>query len=173
MTHLIVLTGSSGVGKSALARALQEELLPEQWLHFSVDTIFYCLPVSVTQRVDQNNDRSMVNAGSVVASALACARTLLDAGHKVVYDAVVANKNGASRLLSAFHGYSPMVVELTCTWDEIKRRTQERGDRTLQEAEVGFKNGRGHLTAHHVFDTTMTTPEQIARRLTAILRAAS
>jgi chloramphenicol 3-O phosphotransferase len=171
MSRLVVLVGSSGVGKSTLARALQEELLPEQWLHFSVDTIFYCLPQSVTLRVDQDNDRSLINPGSVVASALACTRTLLGEGHKVIYDAVVASNKGASRLLCAFEGHDPIVVELTCAWKEIERRTRERGDRTLEEAELGFRSARGHLAAHHSFDTTETKPEEIARRLAAAMRA--
>ena len=172
MTNLIVLVGSSGVGKSTLARALQEQLLPEQWLHFSVDTVFYCLPASVTQRVDQEGDRNLVNPGFIVASALACARTLLDEGNKVIYDAVVASEKGASRLLKAFDEHRPVVVELTCAWSEIERRTHERGDRTLEEAQVGFRNARGHIVPHHTLDTTAATPEQVARRLTAALLAA-
>src|ERR1043165_8335450 len=110
---LVVIIGSSGVGKSTLARALQEELLPDIWLHFSIDSIFYCLPRSVVLRVDELNDHSSVDSHAIVASAYACANTLLDLGHKVLFDAVVLNKNGAQQMLDAFAGSEPLLVELT------------------------------------------------------------
>lgn len=173
MTKLIVLVGSSGVGKSSLARALQEQLLPQLWFHFSVDTLFYCLPASVTRRADRDNDWSALSPGQVVGGALASARALLEAGNNVIYDAVVASEIGARRLLQAFEGHHPCVVELTCSWDEIARRTMQRGDRTLQEAERGFRHARGHLAAHHALDTTAATPEQLAVRLAGLLRASA
>ena len=45
--RLIVIEGGSGTGKSSLAGSLQERFQPQQWLHFSVDTLLYCLPGSV------------------------------------------------------------------------------------------------------------------------------
>lgn len=171
MSSLIVVTGSSGVGKSTLARALQEQLLPEQWLHFSVDTLFYCLPASVTQRVDQHNDGSQMSGPSVVASALACVRTLLEKGHKVIYDAVVVSDKGASGLMGALLDHDPFIVELTCGWEEIERRTRARGDRTVEEAQMGFRHARGHLQPHHSFDTTAAAPDQIAKHLAALFRS--
>jgi predicted kinase len=72
------------VGKSGLARALQEELLPEHCLHFSVDSIFYCLPRSIVLRVDKQNDHSAVDSRVIIEAAYACARTLLNLGHRIV-----------------------------------------------------------------------------------------
>src|SRR4030095_6738086 len=150
---LVVITGSSGVGKSTLARALQERLLPDRWLHFSVDTIFYCLPRSVVLRADQQNDWSLVDSRAIVSAAYACTRTLLDLGHRVIFDAVILTENGAKELLRAFDGLDPLLVELTCSWNEIERRTIARGDRTLAEAEHGYRNAGGYLKADHVFDS--------------------
>ena len=167
---LIVITGSSGVGKSTLARALQEELLPDQWLHFSVDTIFYCLPRSVVLRVDHENDRSLVDAKAIVTGAYACARTLLDLAHKVIFDAVILTEKGAQEMLRAFDGFDPLLVELTCSWEEIEKRTLARGDRTLAEAEHGYRNAGGRLDAHYTFDSTSASAEQIAAQIATIVR---
>lgn len=171
--RLVVITGSSGVGKSSLARALQEDLLPDQWLHFSFDTLFYCLPNSIVLRVDQHNDRSLVDSRGIAASSHACVRTLLDRGHGVIFDAVIMSENGAKGLLQAFEGLEPMYVALTCSWVQIRNRTLARGDRTLEEAEFGFKNAGGHLRAHHTFDTTSATAEEIAARLAVHVRASA
>lgn len=160
--QLVVITGSSGVGKSATAQALQELLLPEQWLHFSVDTLFYCLPPSVTQRVDQHNDHTAVDAKALIKTTYACALTLLSLGHKVIIDAVILSERGASELHDAFSGFDPFYVDLRCSLDEIRRRTQMRGDRTLEEAEHGHRHALGHLLAHHTVDTTSMSAQAAA-----------
>jgi chloramphenicol 3-O phosphotransferase len=168
--NLIVITGSSGVGKSSLAQALQEELLPDQWLHFSVDSLFYCLPRSIVLKVDKYNDRSLVDSKSIVRSAYACVRTLLDQGHKVIFDTVIMSETGAKRLLAAFAELDPILVELTCSWEEIKNRTLARGDRTLAEAEHGYENAGGHLKVHHTFESTDASAQQIAAQLAMHVR---
>jgi chloramphenicol 3-O phosphotransferase len=168
--RLIVITGSSGVGKSSLAQALQEELLPDQWLHFSVDSLFYCLPRSIVHRVDQHNDRSLLDTKSIVTSSHACVRTLLDQGHPVIFDTVIMSQKGAKGLLAAFEGFEPLLVALTCSWEEIKRRTLARGDRTIEEAEHGYRNAGGHLCCHRTFDSTNASVEQLAVQLAVHVR---
>ena len=167
---LVVVTGSSGVGKSTLAKVLQEELLPEHWLHFSADTLFYCLPQSVTLKIDQENAWHLADWKKLSGSAHACVSTLLERGYKVIFDTVIMSDSGAQALLAAFSEMSPLLVELTCSWDEIKKRTLTRGDRTLEEAERGYKNAGGHLSAHHKFDTTGASMQEIARQLSAHVR---
>jgi chloramphenicol 3-O phosphotransferase len=167
---LIIITGSSGVGKSTLARELQEELLPDQWLHFSVDSIFYSLPPSVVVRVDQHNDRTLVDSKAIVMASHACTKTLLDLGHRVIFDTVIVTERGAQSMLGRLHMFDPLLVELTCSWDMIRQRTLARGDRTLAEAENGYRNAPGHLKAHHTFDSTSTSAKEIAAQLAAHIR---
>lgn len=162
---LIVITGSSGAGKSSLARALQEELLPAPWLYFSADTLFYCLPPSVVERVDQHNDRTGFDANALVASAHACVRTLLDRGQLLIFDAVVLSPKGEAALAAAFDAYQPLRVSLVCDWDEIERRTLARGDRTLEEARHGFQHAIRPASTPHHFDTTNRSAREIAVEL--------
>jgi hypothetical protein len=72
--------------------------------------------------------------------------------------------------LAAFAGYEPILVALTCSWVEIKKRTLARGDRTLAEAEHGYKSAGGHLRVHHTFESTGTSSRQIAEQLAAHVR---
>ena len=171
--NLIVISGSSGVGKSTLARALQERFLPAQWLHFSVDSIFYCLPRSIVERVDQHNEHGLVDSKAIVAAAYAATCTLLDLGHRVIFDAVILSENGAERMTSEFGRFDPLLVELTCSWEEIQTRTLARGDRTIAEAEHGYRHAGGHLKFHHTFDTTSTSAAEVSRLLVARLQAAT
>jgi len=82
---------------------------------------------------------------------------------------VVMTERRARELLLAFQTHSPVLVRLTCTWEETKRRTVARGDRTLAEAERGFKTSGLHLVADHVVETTNRTPRELADALASSL----
>ena len=168
--NLIVVTGGSSTGKSTLGKALQEALLPEVWLHFSIDSLLYCLPQTILDRANQKNDWSSVDTALVSSSAYACVNVLLNAGHRVIFDCVVLTENRAQAMLSAFQEHSPILVGLSCAWEEIERRTLARGDRTLAEAEYGFKNAVARLAYDYTFDTTHLPSEVIAKQLVQRLR---
>jgi chloramphenicol 3-O-phosphotransferase len=168
---LIVISGGSGTGKSTLCRALQEALLPDVWLHFSVDSILYCLPQSILDCANQKNDWSSVDIQLICSSAYACVNVLLSSGHRVIFDSVVLTEKRGHAMQSAFQEHHPILVGLTCSWEEIKKRTLQRGDRTLAEAEYGFRNAGNHLPHDYSFETTNITPEVIASHLVQRLRA--
>ncbi|HEU5295475.1 MAG TPA: AAA family ATPase [Burkholderiaceae bacterium] len=169
-SNLIVVSGGSGTGKSTLCKALQEALLPQAWLHFSVDTVLYCLPQSTLDRANRMNDWSCVDP-QLIGSAYACVSVLLGAGHRVIFDCVVFSERRARELLNVFQDHRPILVGLSCSWEEIQRRTAARGDRTLAEAELGFRNAGKHLKHDYTFETTHTPPEVIASQLADRLRA--
>ncbi|RVU47074.1 hypothetical protein EOE66_04720 [Rubrivivax rivuli] len=169
--QLILIVGSSGVGKSTLAQALQEELLPKQWIRFSPDAIQGCLPASVVKRVNALNDHTAVDWHSINAAAYACAAVLLQQGHSVIFDTVIMTPAGAKQLLTALGSFNPLIVELHASWHSITERTLARGDRTLEEADHGFRKCRGHITAHLVYDTTDIQPEQLASQIAGHIRS--
>ena len=160
--QLIVLVGGSGTGKSTLARALQEQLLPEQWLHFSMDTVLYCLPPSVVDAANSRNDWSCIDVPAVRRTALSCLRALLTAGNRVIFDCVVMTERGARDLVLQVHRDQPLFVAVTCSWQETRRRTLQRGDRTVEEAEHGFNTAGQHLATDCSVDTTQLSPDAAA-----------
>ncbi len=85
----IIICGPSGAGKTSLAKAVQEALLPAMWLAISVDSIFYSLPESVVERCNLKNDWSGVDASAICSGALACLQALVQTGNRVIFDAVV------------------------------------------------------------------------------------
>jgi chloramphenicol 3-O phosphotransferase len=169
--QFIVLTGGSGTGKSTLARALQEQLLSDQWLHFSTDSILYCLPQSTLDAANNRNDWSKIDVQGVRRSAYACLRTLLEAGNRVIFDCVVMTDGGARELLVALRDFRPLLIGLTCTWEEIKRRTVTRGNRTVEEAEHGFRTSGHHLDPDRTIDTTSRDPADVTREVLSMLRS--
>ena len=132
--NTIILTSSSGAGKTSLAQALQEELLPSVWLHFSLDTIIYSLPKSVLERCNKQNDWSGVDAGALYAGALSCLTSLIHSGNNIIFDMVLTNENQASQLQLALSGTDYHSFHLHSDWETIKDRTIKRADRTLEEA---------------------------------------
>jgi chloramphenicol 3-O phosphotransferase len=171
LPRLIVIEGGSGTGKTSLARALQERLLPHQWLAFCPDTILGCLPRSIVERAAPLDDPSGIDGRAIFGAAYACVNALLSAGNRVIFDCVVTNEQGARKLLSAFAAHDPIHIHLTCRWDEISRRTLARGDRTLEEAEHGLKTSGLHLVADHDIDTTGRAPDELAEALADSLAA--
>jgi len=90
---------------------------------------------------------------------------LLTSGHKVVFDCVISTEVGARNLLLALKDFPAVFVGLTCSWEETKRRTLARGDRTVEEAEYGFKNGVVHLALDYTIDTTTLSVQSVTEIL--------
>jgi chloramphenicol 3-O phosphotransferase len=164
-TNLIFIIGGSGTGKTTLARALQERLLPDQWFHFSPDTILYCLPKSIVDRADFLNDWSAIDTKLINELAYGCVRNTLRSGARVVFDCVVMTERRARQLLAAFAASDPFLVRTTCAWDELVRRTKVRRDRTLEEVRRGFETGGQFLEPDCVLDTTASPPSSLVDEL--------
>lgn len=160
---IIVLDGPSGVGKTALAKAMQEELLPDLWMNFSIDSLVYALPDSVLERCNKYNDWSSVNSNALFLSAFSCVNGIAKNGNSVIFDIVITDEDRADELRNAFSECEFVVVGVFCEWGEIKRRTMDRGDRTLREAEYGFNNSPKYFRYDVIVNTTSITPLEAAR----------
>jgi chloramphenicol 3-O phosphotransferase len=168
---IIILDGPSGVGKSSIAHALQEALLPEVWLSFAMDTILYTLPPSLLERINQHNDWSSLDFPVIMAGALASLRALADAGNRVIFDTTLSTPESATELLDALRGLPVASVAIHCAWQEIERRSLQRGDRTVEEARRGFEASPKHLRYDISVDTTTLSPAAAATEIISSLRA--
>jgi len=160
-TNLIVIIGGSGTGKTTLARALQERFLPDPWFHFSTDTLLYCLPKTIVDQADLTNNWSAIDLEQINRLAYSCVHEALRSGACVVFDCVVMTERRARKLLAAFAESDPFLVETTCAWDELVRRTTVRGDRTLEEVRRGFETGGRFLEPDRVLDTSASSPASL------------
>ncbi len=162
--RLILLDGCSGAGKSTLVPSLQEALLPEIWLGFSMDTLIYLLPPSVLQRCNLADDWSGVDGRALGAAALKCVQTLLDQGQRVIFDLVVPSGRFATEFLATVEAHPKLIIGLDCPWEEIKRRTLQRADRSLAEAERTWKMHLKFLSHDLILDTSTLTPAEAATK---------
>ena len=161
--ELIILDGPSSAGKTSLAKALQEELLPEIWLNFSIDHVIDAFPNSILEKCAVN-DWSDVDDDLLFAGTFSCVKGLLRSGYPVIFDAVISTKQTANQTIEAFLSHTAFFIAVRCDWEEIRRRTISRVDRTLEEAEYGFKTSPRHLNYNFRVDTTKLSPEDAARR---------
>lgn len=108
---------------------------------------------------------------AITAGALASLRDLGNAGNRVIFDTKLSTPEAAAELMNAFR--SPVVasVAITCEWEEIERRTIQRGDRTIEEARAGFEATMKHLPYDVTVDTTTKSPEETDRQINRELSA--
>ena len=164
-TNLIVIIGGSGTGKTTLAQALQERLLPDPWFHLSPDTLLYCLPKTIVDQADFDNNWSAIDTKLINELAYGCVREALRSRARVVFDCVVMTEQRSRQLLAAFVESDPFLVGTTCAWDELVRRAKARGDRTIEEVRRGFETGGQFLEPDCVLDTTVSPPASLVEEL--------
>ncbi|MGF1770622.1 chloramphenicol phosphotransferase CPT family protein [Enterovibrio makurazakiensis] len=160
--NLIVLDGPSGAGKTTLSKALQETLLPENWLYLSIDTLVYTLPSSILERCNQENDWQSVDADTLFKGVFACVDALVNAGNKVIFDAVISTPTRALQMDLAFEQHQRFYVGVNCELSELERRTRLRGDRTLEEVRHGFATSPLHLQYDLEIDSTSMSVSDLA-----------
>jgi chloramphenicol 3-O phosphotransferase len=173
MASVIVLNGTSSSGKTTVARAFQE-LAPQLFLNFSIDTILYALPPDALDRVKRGADIPDLPLPGLVRGFYACVRELLALGHNLVIDHAVTAPYHAELLRAAIAGHDALLVGLDCPADVLRRRETDRGDRRPGLAEQQRSRVHSLLTYDLFFDTSELGAEEIARRiLEAMMRLKS
>lgn len=139
--QVIVLNGGSSAGKSTLARTLQE-LLPETWLTFGVDTFIEALP----GRGDSSKSGITFSSWGIFTVTESYSQledawyealhTLVQAGASIILDEILlSGAMGQRRLRAAFSGVHLTWVGVRCDPAVAAAREEARGDRTPGMAE--------------------------------------
>jgi len=167
MATIVVLNGTSSSGKTSIARAFQEQILPRVFLNISIDTILYALPESAIGRIKRGDDISDLRFRELVRAFCACVRTLADLGHDLVIDHAVVSEQEAEMLMAAVSGHRVLMVGLECPVEVLEARERDRGDRVRGLAAKQCE--RIHRWLHYdlMIDTSAMTPAEAARRIIA------
>ncbi len=163
--QIICLNGTSSAGKTAIAKQLQEKLLPTIYLNFSIDSILYTLPPSALDRMTHGQDIADLNYPHLVGSFNACVARLVELGHFLVIDNAMDRTEHVIDLLERVQGYSILLVGVHCSLEELNRRERQRQDRTIGEAAAQFDRVHRGLMYDVEVDSSTQGPAELASEI--------
>jgi chloramphenicol 3-O phosphotransferase len=167
---VILLNGTSSSGKTSIAKALQERLLPRIFLNFSIDSVLYALPPSALKRMTSGQDISDLNFWNLVRSYYGCANALARQGNNLILDDAVTEEGVAKELMASIGGFRTCLVGVHCDLTELTRRERGRGDRTIGEAEWQFAKVHQHLRYDFEVDSTRESVGELAGDIVGYLK---
>ncbi len=166
LPQVIVLNGSSSSGKTAVAKLLQE-MLPQQYLNFSIDSVLYSLPASDLQQMQAGIEitRPGYDWPSLVRGYHYCLPALLQAGCRLLVDHAWCERGEKRELLTELAGYSVALVGVYCNSEVAMAREQARKDRAI--GLVAWQSERVHQDMQYDLniDTTSMSPQAAAEKL--------
>jgi chloramphenicol 3-O phosphotransferase len=185
---LIIVNGGSSAGKTSLAKAFQDLMLPKTWLLLGIDIFWLSLPpreldLERVERAyyswDVHNeggkeyfritpgpllDRTMFGRYRAIAQ-------FLELGMNVIADDVIWKREWLLDALRVFEPYRVFFVGVFVSDDEGARRETARGDR-----HPGWDRGSARFAHHDAIydlriDTTFESPAQAAADLRRALES--
>lgn len=176
MTQMIVLNGGSSSGKSGIARCLQE-VLPDPWLSFGVDTLVEAMPASI-----RTSDAGIVFApdGEVIVGPefrtletawIEGLATMARAGARIIVDEVfLGGAASQQRWQQALGGLHVLWVGVRCDTTIAAGREIARGDRVAGMAVSQADAVHRGLFYDLEVDTTHTESMECARTIVTQLK---
>ncbi|PML82071.1 chloramphenicol phosphotransferase CPT family protein [Enterovibrio norvegicus] len=169
--NVIVLNGTGSAGKTSIAKSLIE-MLPRQYLNFSIDSVLYALPPSDLQKMMDGKaiTRDGYNYSTLIEGYHQAASGLAKAGCFLILDNAWTLPTEKLNMLNALSGFSVCLVGVKCDLRETSERERQRGDRAIGLAESEFNLVHQHLTYDIELDTTFASAEQAAKNLLVYLK---
>ena len=173
--RVIILNGVGSVGKSSIARALQE-LAPETWLHVPMDAFLDMLPARYMDhpeglrfiRHHTSPPEVEIVCGPAVDRLLAGMRAsvaaLARAGNNVIVDDVLIDEDGSAYRF-ALVGLEVLWVGVMAPLDVIEAREKLRGDRDIGLARWQYPRVHRNMPYDLAVDASRSTPAEIARQI--------
>lgn len=180
MATVIILNGISSVGKTTLAKAIQQAAAGD-FLHLSMDGFMAMLPDGREFAADwfpaqhgEVDGRPLVaiENGPLGAKLLASMRKtvaeLADSGFDVVVDEVCKAPEIAD-YRQRLAGHRLHVVKVTADLAEVERRERERGDRLIGLAREQGSHLHNGIDYDQVVDTGTRLADECAREILGVL----
>ncbi len=182
-TSVIFLNGPTSVGKSSIARILQEKLLPKPYMYLSIDLIIDMMPHGINnwegQKVSEGfwweitNDHSgqiaELQIGSyaqkVCDSFKDVALTLLNNGHNLIIDDVCLRPNSFSSWKTDLLGFKTLYVGLSAPLEVLEKRETERPDRINGSARAQQELVHLGNTYDLSLDTSVLSPDDCSKKI--------
>ncbi|MFV8184464.1 chloramphenicol phosphotransferase CPT [Streptomyces sp. AF1B] len=174
-TQVIVLNGGSSSGKSGILRCLQE-VLPDPWLAFAIDTFVDSLPASLRAAlvspdggVSVGPDFTTLQTAwrkGAAATARAGARIIVD-------DVFLGGPHSQEEWRAVLDGLDVLWVGVRCEADVAEGREIARGDRAHGMARKQAELAHEGVVYDMEVDTTHTESLECARTIAAAVVSGS
>ncbi len=165
MAQIIFLHGASSSGKSAMARALQQQIEAPFW-HLSIDHLrdagVFPMARYRAEDFDWQSDRSAIFDG-FHKSAAACA----DAGNNLILEHILDTPGWADDLKSCLESHDVLFVAVQCPVSILIERERLRGDRPLGSA----AQDQARIHEDRIYDLEVNATDDVATNVDRILIA--
>lgn len=175
--HVIFLNGPSSVGKTSIARALQDRL-SEPYLHMALDTFLSMFPARFAQTSGSSDetpsapdrDPTLAIYLTPVAkrlisgyhhAAAACALT----GNHLIIDHVLLERQWLEECVALLAPVSVFFVGIHCPLAQLEARERARGDRTAGLARAQLACVHTHQIYDLELDTSLAGAQACATRI--------
>lgn len=173
MSRIIILNGVGSVGKSSIARALQDiTTLP--FLHVAMDNFLDMLPAAYFDHPDgfifettlqEGAPAVVIKTGPVATQLMRGMRRAMAAlaaeGNNLIIDDVMLASD-AEEYRTRFVGHDASYVGVFAPLAVLEQRERDRKDRMIGLARWQYERVHHGLTYDLVLDTSLLTPAQCA-----------
>lgn len=173
--YVIILNGVGSVGKSSMARALQQ-VSSKPFLHLAMDHFLDMLPEGMFGHADglvfeptrhEGSPSVAIRTGPVVDRAMRGMRYAVAAmasqGNNLVVDEVMIEEGRDREYRDLLERAEIRFVGLFAPLDVLEARERQRGDREIGLARWQFERVHRNVAYDLEIDTTKTTPLEGAR----------
>lgn len=177
--RIIILNGSSSVGKTSTAKAIQQ-FASSAFMHLQMDSFLEMLPKRLDNHVDgllfQNigSDESpeiAVSSGPALQKLMSGMRGAVAAmashDNNIVVDDVLWDQKDFDEYRDLLTEFDLKFVLLDAPLDVIEHRERSRGDRTLGLARWQFDRVRNYQNYDLIVDTLDSDVESCAKKIVA------
>lgn len=164
---IILLNGTSGAGKTSIARALQQ-IMDVPYLHVPIDSFGDMAPGP--DKLGEPGSRAWQDVFNRVLSGFHHSlAALAAAGNNLIVDHVIVQggepENWLTECVDVLAPFTAYFIGVHCPLEELRRRERARGDREEGQAERQLSHVHRHGVYDLELDTSLLSAEQCARKI--------